>query len=398
MSKTACLISLTPIAREARLLRQADALIRDGWSVVAFGHASDQPMPHGIRFIEAMAAVPELTLWDEVRYRAKRRLCRWNAAFAEDFYWNFLGNEAIFQHIAFVEQVECDLVVGHEFFSAPLAARLADHFGAPYSIDCHEFATEQYLHDPDWIKIWQPYVAALERRFLSPAPLVTTICESIAETLERAHSLPCRPMVVRSVPQFHSYPFRPTGDIIKVYYHGLVCALRGLETAISSIPMWRPEFHLTLRGIASDDYRESLLALAREKGVSNRLSIEPPIDFRDMVRYAIEGDIGLFVQEDVSLHKRYTLPNKVFEYIMAGLAICVSDLPELAKVVNDYEVGRLVSELTEQAVADTINGFTREDIDGYKKRSLEAAKTLCWEREAEPLMEAYEAIRKNHAT
>ena len=117
-----------------------------------------------------------------------------------------------------------------------------------------------------------------------------------------------------------------------------------------------------------------------------------------MVEYATERDIGLFVQEDVSLHKRYTLPNKLFEYIMAGLAICVSDLPELAKVVNDYEVGRLAPELTEQAVADTINGFTREDIDGYKKCSLEAAKTLCWERESEPLVEAYEAIRKNHAT
>ncbi len=387
----ACLLSITPVTREARLLRQADALRRDGWRVIAGGLACDQPPPDGLNVIELAHSSPDLGLLEEWRLRRKLRRSGRSPRDAEDYYWRFLGHEAMFQQLAFIEGIRPDIVVGHEYFTAPLAARLAQHWNVPFALDIHEYATEQYASDPEWRRTWQPYIRALEAHFLPQASVVTTVCDGIADALQRLHKLQSRPLVVRSASLYVQMPFRPAGERIEVLYHGLVSPLRGLERTIESVRLWRPEFRLVIRGIADPGYAESLTALAEVNEVRDRVEIQPGVLLRDMVGLANGADIGLFVQEDVSLHKHHTLPNKLFEYIMAGLAVCVSDLPEMARVVRDHQVGRLVPELAPQAIADVINSFSRDQINAFKRSSLEAAQVLCWEVELRPMLDAYRA-------
>jgi glycosyltransferase involved in cell wall biosynthesis len=384
-----CLLSITPVTREARLLRQADALRRDGWQVIAAGLACDQPSPEGLRVIELAHSQPDLGLLEEWTLRRKFRRSGKSHRYAEDCYWRLFGHEAMFHQLAYIEGIKADIVVGHEYFTAPLAARLARHWSIPFALDIHEYATEQYASDPEWRRTWQPYVRALEGHFLPQAAAVTTVCDGIADALHRLYGLRARPLVVRSTSLYAHMPFRPTGGRIDVLYHGLVSPLRGLERTIESVRLWRPEFRLVIRGIAEPDYSESLIALAERHGVRDRVEIQPGVLLQDMVRLANGADIGLFVQEDVSLHKHHTLPNKLFEYIMAGLAVCVSDLPEMARVVRDHRVGRLVPELSPQAIANVINSFSRDEIDACKRRSLEAARVLCWEVESRPMLDAY---------
>ena len=78
--------------------------------------------------------------------------------------------------------------------------------------------------------------------------------------------------------------------------------------------------------------------------MSERLTIEPPVPFDQIVPAANRADIGYFVHLDTSPQRRFVLPNKFFEYVMAGLALCVSDLPEMARLVRQYDMGVLVPE------------------------------------------------------
>jgi hypothetical protein len=87
------------------------------------------------------------------------------------------------------------------------------------------------------------------------------------------------------------------------------------------------------------------------------------------------------VLENYSPQREFTLPNKFFEYIMAGLALCVSNLPEMAKIMRQYDLGPLVPDCEPRLIASAINALTREWIDACKQRSLAAARELCWERE-----------------
>ena len=82
---------------------------------------------------------------------------------------------------------------------------------------------------------------------------------------------------------------------------------------------------------------------------------------------------------------------------MAGLALCVSDLPEMSRLVKQYKLGVLMPRLTPTAIAAAINGLDREQIDRHKHNAMVAARELCWERESEQMMAAYEALLTTRA-
>jgi glycosyltransferase involved in cell wall biosynthesis len=149
---------------------------------------------------------------------------------------------------------------------------------------------------------------------------------------------------------------------------------------------------LVLRGYSDPEYVKELWQIARDNGVEDRLIIEPPVPFNQIIPIANLADVGYFVHQDNSPQRRFTLPNKFFEYIMAGLALCVSDLPEMAKIVRAHRLGLLVSEYDEQSIADVINSLTRQSIDVMKKSSLAAARELNWQVEQERLMGLYSEI------
>jgi glycosyltransferase involved in cell wall biosynthesis len=197
-------------------------------------------------------------------------------------------------------------------------------------------------------------------------------------------------LTVRNTPAFVEARFRPTGDPIRVLYHGIIAPNRGLEATIDSVPDWRAEFSLTIRGPAEQHYADALRQRIEQRGMADRIFLAPPVPMTELVQEAASFDIGFFALPGNSRHNEFALPNKFFEYIMAGLALCVTDLPEMHRLIRQYELGITISRVTPAAIAKAINHFDRDLIDACKRRSLAAARELCWERESERLINAYE--------
>jgi len=103
-------------------------------------------------------------------------------------------------------------------------------------------------------------------------------------------------------------------------------------------------------------------------------------------------DIGFFALAGTSRHNEFALPNKFFEYIMAGLALCLTELPEMARLLREYKLGVTFRSVELVAIATAINALDPANIDRYKRNALAAARELCWERESERLIKAYEAL------
>jgi hypothetical protein len=162
------------------------------------------------------------------------------------------------------------------------------------------------------------------------------VSEGIAKRLRDLYSLPRLPAVIRNTPVFESAHFRPTAAPIRVLYHGIVTPGRGLEATIDSVAGWRPEFNLTLRGPGEAHYLDELRRRIGERGLADRIVLAPPVPMTALVREAAEFDLGFFALPKSSRHNEFALPNKFFEYVMAGLALCVSDLPEMARLIRDY--------------------------------------------------------------
>lgn len=407
--RTVWIISYTPVCKEPRVLRQARAVEDAGWRVVVFGLPGKSPCPESWHFVEIPDAPPLTSpraLAKAAAFMGMRALGGIAARYGSvDFlkssgariYQAFtpsyrVRERAIVTFLSRYPEYRPDLVLCHDYFTASVAIKVARTANAKVSVDCHEYALGQYAHDPRWVKLHQPVVRALQDELYARVDGITTVCEGIAELIEKDHPVRRPVRVVRSVPFYVPQSFRPTGNVVTVLYHGEIFPSRALHVAVRSMHLWRPEFRFVLRGYSDAAYVAQLREIAAEVGVADRLEIQPPVPFDQIVPAANEADIGYFVHLDTSPQRRFALPNKFFEYVMAGLALVVSDLPEMARLVREHDLGVLVPECEEESIARVINSLDRASIDEMKRHSLSAAKVLNWDAEQEKMMSLYREI------
>lgn len=401
--RVAWIVSFTGVSNEPRVLRQARALTDSGWRVVVLGYDGHSERPKEWGFVRLPASAPYasstfklLKVMQAVGMLILLYLPKFKVSGARMYHrgisnWRYIRTESL-RILKENPEIKPDLVISHDFFTCDTGYSLAEKSGAKFSVDCHEYSTGQYMDSKKWVKFQRPYVVAMQDYFLSRAQVVTTVCDGIANLLNQEHRLQRDVVVVRSVPFKRVQEFKPAGEKITVLYHGDVSYARGLQKAIQSMPLWRSEFHLLIRGAGDEKHVSFLRELAVDLGVSERLVIEGPVSFDDIIPRANEADIGYFVHRDISPQKRFTLPNKFFEYIMAGVALCVSDLPEMAAIVNRHKCGLLVSDYDENVIAHVINSFDHDSINRFKKASIEAAEELNWNSEGRRMVEAYENV------
>jgi glycosyltransferase involved in cell wall biosynthesis len=377
--KTVGLIALTAIRDDPRVRRQGEAFRRAGWNVVAIGLDGGVAEPPDWPIV-----TPGRVAGPNPWLRRVARMCgsaavRLTPAAAEPVRWSIDRDGRALHAVARRQRV--DLWLANDWNALPIVRRLVREQGVPFVYDTHELACEEFAQRRYWRLVHRPMVIEVERRGLAEAALATCVSEGIAEHLQRFYRLPQRPLVVRNMPAYEARPFRPTGEAIEVLYHGIVSPGRGLEACIRSLALWRPEFRFTIRGPVTPAYRTALMNEAVAAGVAARLRFAPPVPVTEIVAAASASDVGLFALPAHSQQNRYALPNKIFEYMMAGLALCISDLPEMVRILEAHRLGVPIRGMEPAAIAAAVNALDRSRIDGYKRNALAAAKELNWEAE-----------------
>lgn len=392
-----CVLSLSRLADDPRVRRQGDALHSAGWDVHGVGLAGGVASPPGwpIRSVEnpldkgAPAVTGRSKLVRRARLLLDHQRVRIQPSRALDLYWSWPQIRAFYDR---TKGLAADLWVANDWIMLPIAARLCAERGGVFVYDTHEFAVTEYSESLRWRLLHQPIVRAVEGAHIRAARAVTAVSPGIAERLHTLYRLPDVPTTIRNVPFYQPVAFRPTGTTVRVLYHGIVAPGRGLEAAIDSVPLWQPNATFTIRGPGNPDYLDGLRRRIAGLGVGARVELAPPVPMTDLVAEAAVFDIGLFTLPGHSEHNAFALPNKVFEYTMAGLALCVSDLPEMARLVAAHKTGITIPDITPPAIAAAINGLKPAVIDGFKRNALEAARELCWECEARRMLDLYRSV------
>ena len=115
----------------------------------------------------------------------------------------------------------------------------------------------------------------------------------------------------------------------------------------------------------------------------HQLSLHKQIPFDELKSFTPTALLGLSLEEDLGLNYRYALPNKIFDYIQARIPILVSDLPEMRRIVESYNIGEILNERKPEELASQINKFLENlHLNNLLAMNLEkAAQELCWENE-----------------
>ena len=259
--------------------------------------------------------------------------------------------------------------------------------------DSHEYfcGVPELNGRPRVQKFWR----RIEKRCFPHLTDVITVCDSIANLYDQEYPRKEKVNVVRNVPTRQRFPITksreelglPT-DSKLIVMQGAINRDRGAEELILAMKMI-PGAQLLI--IGNGDMVPQLKELTKRELLEDRVHFIPRVTPEELANYTALCDLGCSLEKDTNLNYRYCLPNKLFDYIKAGIPCVVSDLPEMAAVVRGSGVGLVVPEHTPEAIAAAINRLLNDNelYESCKVATERAGEQYCWEREEEKLKAIY---------
>jgi len=290
--------------------------------------------------------------------------------------------------------VKANAYHAHDLDALPSAYLASLRFKGKLVYDSHELYTEQREDTPRLFKL---VLQGLERFLIKKAGGVITVNHSIARELTNRYNIP-PPLVLRNFMKKTTFEVSVATDIvhdkeIKVLYHGGFLKGRGIEEVIRSVAYWDESVNLYLRGFGpiEDELRQQVSGLNLE----NRIFFLDPVPMERLIIDAVFADIGILPYKPTCLNNLYSLPNKLFEYMMAGLAVAASDLPEIRRLNEEVGFGLLFDPDSPESIAGAVNGLARDKAFLHICRENARAWSITtgnWETESSELLGFYKNI------
>lgn len=257
--------------------------------------------------------------------------------------------------------------------------------------DSHEYfcGDVSVVSKPVSLRVWR----GIERFCFPKLKTVITVSQSIVDQYEKEYGI--RPCLVRNIPQVNNYVVTatrkslgmPEDKTILILQGNSIIENRGGEEIVSAM-RYLPDHHLFVVGEGS--VVPLLKRMCREMQLSDHITFVPRQTPENLFNYTALADIGLCMDKDVSANAHFSLPNKIFEYIKAGTPLVVSDLPERARIVQQYQVGSIAPSVTPEAIAEAVKRISNpETLEKYRENCKKAAKELTWENEEKVLEVVY---------
>lgn len=361
----ALILSYTPFARSPRPLKQLRQLQRDyDVTTAGFGPAPLPDIPHVELVVEA---AHNGTLRARFRYFLLLVLRRYRSLPCAN-----LRDRATRRALA---GGEWDVVIAHDVQTVPVANRLPGTRGV--LVDLHEYAPRQNEHSLLWRLLIAPYFRWLVRHEVSRAEIVTTVSQGIVEEYRRVFDLETR-LVVNATPLQDLVP-QSVSRPIRLVHSGIPASARKLEIMIEAVRDTTSEVELDLYLI--DDGSQYLAKLKELAASSDRIRFRDPVPYAELVRTLNGYDVGLSIIAPTTFNLEWCLPNKFFDFIQARLGVIVGPSAEMARFVEDYEIGAVAEDFTAESLRAVLENLTVEQVTEWKAKSAEHARELSSEEQ-----------------
>jgi hypothetical protein len=273
-----------------------------------------------------------------------------------------------------LRDVRADLVLANDVEALPLACGLAG--GAPVVFDAHEWAPAQYEHVWWWPLLMRPQVDRILRTHLPQVAGMMTVAPGIAERYRQRYGVDCA-VVTNAAPLADLAP-TPVGRPLRLLHHGGAQPERRLELMVDALARVDADLTLDLVLLPTDPaYLERLRAAAAG---DDRVRLRDPLPRGELVERANAYDAGVIFYPPLHANLELSLPNKLFDFIQARLAVVVGPSPEMARLVSEAGCGEVAADFTVEALADTLRRLTPERVAELKRGADRAATTHCAER------------------
>ena len=273
------------------------------------------------------------------------------------------------------------------------AARAAAKLDVPHLHDCHELYLERALFHPFEKRI----LRRIENRMIKKPDIVTVVNQSIGSELSARYDITT--LAIRNcadVPaQIERRDLRLEADLPVdarvVLYQGGLQKGRGLEPMIESASLYPENVYLVILGYGPLEVE--LIELVALRGLEERVRFVAAVPPDQLLGLTASADVGVVPYQPISLNNRLALPNKIFEYLTAGVPVIASDIPELRRIVVDAGCGRTYDPFSPKSLAAAVKTvLVAETLEQVTAAAVAYGKDNSWSRERRLLTGAYERL------
>jgi Glycosyltransferase Family 4 len=267
-------------------------------------------------------------------------------------------------------ELPADAIVVNELYALPLAFGVAD--GVPVVFDAHEHWTSE---SASWN--WRTRLSMRDQHtwiaeaFAPRTAGMTTVSMGIAREFEQHMGV--RPELVTNAPVFHALEPTPVHDPLRLIHFGMADERRRLEETIEAVRSLGNEFALDLVLAGENAYRERLEQMVAQ---DERIRVLPAVPAERLLGFANAYDVGVFLLPPLFPNQVHVLPNKLFDYIQARLAVAIGPSTEMAAIVNEWDCGVVSSSFEAADFAEALSGLTPERVAALKANADRAARVL----------------------
>jgi glycosyltransferase involved in cell wall biosynthesis len=270
--------------------------------------------------------------------------------------------------------------------------------GKPVIFDSHEYFTEvpELEHNAFAKKVWK----TIEGWIVPKLKHCITVNESIAALFKDKYQKEFK--VIRNVPgkiKLEKNTTRkelgmPEDKLIIILQGSGINMHRGSEELVEAFKFLPPKFHLYIVG--NGDVLDMLKKMVIDWKLETQVTFIGKQPYAKLIQYTMNADAGVTLDKDTNINYRFSLPNKIFDYIQSGIPVISSDLVELKKIIQKFQVGVIVKGITPSEIANAIqNLFEHPELyQSFRQNTIVASQQLNWEVEKRVLHQLMKEI--NH--
>lgn len=389
-----CMHVLRSARNDVRVIRAASTFLEEGFTVSVIDVD-----------IDALKAVEEIN----GVCLSHLRIPGWHTTRHSQLRFFITSVRAFVQSLIMLFKSQADIYHANELTALPASFIVAKLRNKPLIYEAYE------LHVPvpeTDVEFWRRLGKLLMWFFAMVLPRcagVITTTPLYAEVMQKRFHIP-EVTVIRNIPPYRTVEKTDllrehlglSRDIRIALYQGGLQRNRGLDKLVRATAFLEDGNIIILMGKGMGTTQEELEELIVSEGIADRIKIIPPVPrYEDLLDWTASADIGLIIYTpDYSLAVKMILPNKLFEYIMAGVPVLATELDAVVDVIRTNNVGRIVASVAPADIGAAINTMLadRAALAEMQRNALEAAqREFHWEMESKKFVHLYRDILANQA-
>ncbi|MCB0689103.1 MAG: glycosyltransferase [Saprospiraceae bacterium] len=344
------------ISQDRRMIRICDTLQRSGYQVTLVGRQLPQSKP-----------------LDNFSFNTHRIKCYFNQG--PRFYAEF--NIRLFFYL---KKINADIFGAVDYDTLKAVVKAAKSRNAKVIFDAHEWF-EEVPELEGRLKV-KNYWMKIAREGIPRTQLRYTVSKSIGEKLEERYGKPFE--VVRNFPLLKTEEPGSIREDILVYL-GVLNRGRGLPEIIRAMH----EINAKLILIGDGDIREELWSIATKENLLHKIIFQGYVPPNELDKLLLKARVGINLLDKTSDSYKYSLANKFFDYIHAGMPQVFMDFPEYRRYYDQFRIGAPVYDLKQSSIVYAVNHLLQDRNYWFNLHleCLKARQEWCWQREEKRLVE-----------